>query len=84
VRVKPNSSRTGFESNGDVLYVKLKSPPIDGRANAELLEQASKLFGVPKTSMQIVSGITSKNKVIFCPLSVEDALARINEEISNS
>lgn len=81
--MKPNSSKTGFELAGDVFYVRLKSPPVEGRANAELLEQISKLAGVPKTSLQLVSGLTSKTKVVFCPLTVEAFLARINEEISN-
>lgn len=83
VRVKPNSSKTGFGFDSDVFYVRLKSPPVEGRANAELLEQVSKLAGVPKTSLQLVSGLTSKTKVVFCPLTVEALLARINEEISN-
>lgn len=81
--MKPNSSKTGFELSGDVLYVRLKAPPVEGRANAELLEQISKLAGVPKTSLQLVSGLTSKTKVVLCPLPCETLLARINEEISN-
>lgn len=84
MRVKPNSSKTGFETTGDMLCARLKSPPLDGRANAELLEQASKLLGIPKTSMKIISGLTSKTKIIFCPLTDSEALARINEEISNN
>lgn len=47
-----------------ILKIKLKSPPIDGAANAELIKLLSKTFGVSKSEIAIISGETSKNKYL--------------------
>ncbi|MGI9056556.1 MAG: DUF167 domain-containing protein, partial [Pyrinomonadaceae bacterium] len=46
------------------LKVKLKSPPVDGAANAELVKVLSKTFGVSKSEIEIIGGQTSKLKQI--------------------
>lgn len=46
------------------LKVKLAAPPVDGAANAELIKLLAKHFGVVKADIQIISGMTSKNKRI--------------------
>lgn len=63
VRVLPKSSKSGIVGELDgALKVKLKSPPIDGAANAELIRLLSKTFNVSKSAIEIVGGETSKNK----------------------
>jgi uncharacterized protein (TIGR00251 family) len=63
VRVIPRSSRTEIVGEHDgVLKVKLASPPVDGAANAELVQLIAKKLGVPKSAVTIVSGETSKTK----------------------
>ncbi len=65
VRVEPRSSRPGISGPyGDGIKVKLKSPPVDGRANTELIEILAKEYGIPKRDVDIVSGMNSKNKVV--------------------
>lgn len=40
----------------------LKAPPVDGKANAELLTLMAKYFGVTKASVQLKSGASSSTK----------------------
>lgn len=49
---------------GDVLKVSLTTPPIDGHANQACIEFFAKLLKVPRSSVTIASGQTSRNKVI--------------------
>ncbi|MFN9599180.1 MAG: DUF167 domain-containing protein [Dolichospermum sp.] len=66
VKVKPNSQQQKIEelANGS-LNVHLKSPPIDGKANEELIKLLAKKFDVPKSAITIKSGVTSRNKLII-------------------
>lgn len=80
--MKPGSSKTGVDQGTDFLTFRLKSPPVDGRANAELLEAVSDVCGVPKTSLKLVSGLSSRNKSVFVPLTPDELIKRIDEKIS--
>lgn len=65
VKVKPNSQQQKIEELADgSLNVHLKSPPVDGKANEELIKLLAKKFDVPKSSITIKSGVTSRNKLI--------------------
>lgn len=63
VKVKPNAKRQSIETAEDgSLIVQLKSPPVDGKANAELIKLLADTFRVPKSCIQIKSGLSSKLK----------------------
>lgn len=65
VRVVPKSSRSAIVGAIDgALKVKIKSPPVDGAANAELIKTLAEFFEVPKSAVAIIKGATSKNKQI--------------------
>ena len=65
VKVKPNSKNQEIQTLEDgSLVVHLKSPPVDGKANAELIKLLSEKFDVSKSSIHIKSGLSSKNKLI--------------------
>jgi uncharacterized protein (TIGR00251 family) len=65
VRVKPNSKRPRLEPAGDgTLTAYLKSPPIEGKANQELIARLAERFGVPKSRLRIKSGLASKTKLV--------------------
>jgi hypothetical protein len=65
VKVKPNSKQQKIEESEDgTLIVHLKSPPVDGKANKELIDLLAKRFNVPKSKIIIKSGLSSKTKVI--------------------
>jgi len=65
VRVSPNSTRNevvGF--NDGVWQVKVSAPPIKGKANKELIAFLSKILGVGRSSLSIIKGHTSRNKLM--------------------
>lgn len=43
--------------------MRVKEPAVEGKANARAIELLAKHFGVPKTRVKLVSGVTSKHKV---------------------
>jgi hypothetical protein len=46
------------------LKVKLTAAPVDGEANKELIKLLSKEWGVPKSNINIIKGLTSRNKIV--------------------
>lgn len=65
VKVKPNSKQQKIiEEDDGSLTIHLKSPPVDGKANQELIQVLSKKFDVPKSYIRIKSGSSSRQKLI--------------------
>lgn len=65
VKVKPNSKQQILKEETDgSLTVYLKSSPIDGKANDELIKLLAEKFAVPKSKIRIKSGLSSRQKLI--------------------
>jgi len=65
LKVKPNSKFENVEKIDDKNFVvHIKKPPIDNKANKELIEALTKFFGVPKSQINIIKGSRSKSKMI--------------------
>jgi hypothetical protein len=66
VRVTPNSSSNhiSLESDGK-LAVKLTSPPVEGKANKDLVKLIAKKLGIPQSDVSIKRGEHSRNKVLI-------------------
>lgn len=65
VRAQPRSSRSGIDGViGDALKVRIRSAPVDGKANRELIETLAEAFDLPKSAVEFASGETSKTKRI--------------------
>ena len=47
-----------------VLRVRVKAPPVDGAANAALIQLLAKHLGVAKRDISLISGATARNKII--------------------
>ena len=81
LKVTPNAGRneiTGFTDG--VLHLKIKAPPVKGKANRELIDFLSKELGVKKSAVTIVRGQTSRNKVIaVAGMSRDDILKKITQ-----
>lgn len=68
VKVKPNARQSRFDRLADGSYsAELKSPPVDGKANAELIGLVAKAFGCPKAAVEIQSGGASRIKRVRVP-----------------
>lgn len=65
IKVTPRAKESliieDFENN---LKIKVKSPPVDGRANQEILELLADYYKIPKSQIQIIQGSKSRNKLI--------------------
>ena len=65
VKVEPRSSQKGIAGIMEhVVKVKLTAPPVEGEANAQLIEILSEATGTKKTAIRIVRGLSSKRKLI--------------------
>ena len=64
VRAQPRSSRAGIDGlfGADALKVRIRSAPVDGTANKELIETLADAFGLPKSAVVCKGGETSKTK----------------------
>lgn len=63
VCVIPRASKTEVVGSIDgMLKVRLKTPPVDGAANEELIKFLAKVLGVSKGNIEIISGQTSRTK----------------------
>ena len=80
IKVTPNASRNeilGFTDG--VLQVKIAAPPVRGKADRELTSFLSQALGVSKSSISIVKGQTSRNKVITIDgLTQSDIVKRLS------
>jgi hypothetical protein len=65
IKVKPNSRESLLESLPDGSWVaRVKAPPIEGRANAELVVLVAKSLGVARSSVTIRSGAGGRTKLV--------------------
>ena len=65
VKVHPRAKKNAISGElGDALKLSLTTPPVEGRANQACVEFLAKLLKVPRSSVTIASGQTSRNKII--------------------
>ena len=78
VRVTPSASVSAIVGYRDgVLRVRVAAPPVDGKANRELLRILASALDLPPTSLSIVRGQTSKRKTIVVPLNLQQLADRL-------
>jgi len=79
LRVQPKSSRNQIVgAQGDVLKLKVTAPPAEGAANKACVELLSRELGVPKSCLEITSGLASRSKKLFIQCTPK-AAARIRQ-----
>jgi len=64
-------------STGEVLRVRVCSPPVDGRANEELCTVLADWLGVRERQLRVLSGAASRTKRVRVDLPVNDLLERL-------
>jgi uncharacterized protein len=79
VRVHPRAKRNAITGEvGGALKLSLTAPPVDDKANDACIEFFANLLKVPRSSVTIAAGQTSRNKVIrVAGLSVETVQGRL-------
>ena len=83
VRVIPRSGRCGLAGmRGGALLVRLNAPPVEGAANAELIEIIAAALGVRKHDVAIVAGARSRQKrVRVSGIDPSMAVSRLAERL---
>jgi uncharacterized protein len=79
VRVQANAAQskvTGFKDG--ILQVRVTSPPLEGKANQELVRFLADVLGVSKSNLTIEKGLTSRNKLVSVKgLGQDEVLKRL-------
>jgi uncharacterized protein len=78
IKVHPRAKRSAVTGRiGDAWKVALAAPPVDGKANDECIRFFAGLAGVPRARVRIVSGLTSRLKVVEIEGISQDELERL-------
>lgn len=65
VKVHPRARKNAITGRvGDALKLALTAPPVEGKANQAVIEFFADFFEIPRSSVTIASGETSRNKVV--------------------
>ena len=82
IKIVPNSSKNDLIIEDEFIKVKVTAQPIENKANKALVEFLSKRFKVPKTSIEIVKGDTSKEKTLLFTIKDEEKKQNIISELT--
>lgn len=79
VRVIPNAKQSlvmGFLADG-TLRIKIAAPAVDGKANTTLIKFLASILSVPSSSIDIISGHTTKTKILSLPFSSFEDIKKV-------
>ena len=85
VRVHPRGKRNAVTGVvGDALKLSLTAPPVEGKANAACIEFLAELLNLPRSSITIAAGQSSRSKVIrVTGLTAAEVEARLKSACSS-
>ena len=83
IHATPGAKRTeAAGAHGDALRVRLGAPPVDGKANAALIDWAAVAFGVPRKQVELLHGAAGRQKVQGIHLNSAADLATAREQVA--
>jgi len=78
IRVVPRASKTEVQGVlGDMLKIRLQAPPVDGKANAALVEFLAETLDIAKSGVVLISGETGRAKRVLIRSLDEAAIRRL-------
>ena len=81
VHVQPGAKKSSVVGeHGDALKIRLAAPPVDGKANAALIEFLATRLGIARAQVTLKSGQTSRRKVLEIDGAPADLVARLTPE----
>ena len=84
LHIQPGAKRTEVAGpHGDALKIRLAAPPIDGRANTALIEFIADRMGLAKSDVRLISGLTSRRKILQITAAPADSEQRLLPETSS-
>lgn len=80
VRVIPRAQKNAIQGAlGDALKIRLCAPPVEGAANAALVEFLAEALGIARGKVRILSGATGRNKRVWVEgLGPDEVSRRLN------
>jgi hypothetical protein len=79
VKVTPNARADEIRGfSGDLLVVRIKAQPVDGKANDALVRLVADALGLPRAAVSVDHGATARKKLLALDgISREDAMSRL-------
>ena len=81
IKISPNAKKNEIIRTDTEVKIKITAQPVDGKANKALIEFLSKTFKIPKTSISIVKGETSKEKTILFFVNDDEKILKLKESL---
>ncbi|HEV2575765.1 MAG TPA: DUF167 domain-containing protein [Acidobacteriaceae bacterium] len=84
VRVHPGAKQNAITgTHADALKISLTTPPRDGRANAALIAFLAERLNIPRASIELISGHTSRTKTLrLTGITAAEAESRLLSELA--
>jgi uncharacterized protein (TIGR00251 family) len=77
VKVHPRAKRSALKGRlGEAWKLDLAAPPAEGKANEECVRFLAELLGVSRARLRIVTGLTSRTKVVEIEGVTEEEFGR--------
>ena len=81
LHIQPGAKKTEVAGkHGDALKIRLAAPPVDGKANAALINFVADRLGLAKSAVLLKSGQTSRRKVLEITAAPQDTAQRLLHE----
>ena len=81
LHIQPGAKKTEVAGkHGDALKIRLAAPPVDGKANAALINFGADRLGLAKSAVSLKSGQTSRRKVLEITAAPQDTAQRLMRE----
>ena len=81
LHIQPGAKKTEVAGqHGDALKIRLAAPPVDGKANAALINFVADRLGLAKSAVSLKSGQTSRRKVLEITAAPQDTAQRLMRE----
>lgn len=78
LHIQPGAKKTEVAGvHGDALKIRLAAPPVDGKANAALIDFLAARLGLSKSQLSLKSGQTSRRKVLELAVQLPDIEQRL-------
>ena len=83
LRISPNAAKNQLILSDEMIKLKITAQPIENKANKAVVEYLSKLFKIPKTSITILKGDTSKDKTLLLKTTDKEKIVSIKTILSD-
>ena len=78
LHIQPGAKKTEVAGlHGDALKIRLAAPPVDGKANAALIDFVADRLGLAKSAVTLKSGQASRRKIIEINAALYDTAQRL-------